>query len=280
MAEILKGKPVADAIKTKLSNEIKKLNVTPTLAIIRVGKNSDDLYYENSIKKTCETVGIQYHLFEYEENVTQESLEENLKEIANDNTIHGMLMFAPLPKHLDEYKIRSLIPPQKDVDCMNPMSAGKIYTGFETAFPPCTAAACMEMLRFYNITIKGKQCVVLGRSLVVGKPVAMLLLKENGTVTIAHSHTQNLPAICQAADILITATGHAKLIDETFVKPHHAIIDVGINPDPNNPGKFCGDVNFDVVEPIVSKISPVPGGTGAITTAILCKHVVMAVKEV
>lgn len=279
MAEILKGKPVADAIKTELTEkiaELKKQGITPKLGIIRVGARPDDLYYEGGAKKTCDTIGLNYEVFEYPENVTQNDFEQQVNSIGNKKDINGILMFAPLPKSLNEKKIRSLIPVAKDVDCMNIASAGLVYADEPTAFPPCTPAACMEMLNFYNVTIKGKRCVVLGRSLVVGKPTAMLLLREHGTVTICHSRTVDLPKVCKEADILIAAIGRAKMVNADYVKQGQIVIDVGINADPDNPGKYCGDVDFDAVEPIVDKISSVPGGVGSITTAMLCKHTVMA----
>jgi methylenetetrahydrofolate dehydrogenase (NADP+)/methenyltetrahydrofolate cyclohydrolase len=279
MAEILKGKPVADAIKAELTDKIAKLKkrgTTPKLGIIRVGARPDDLYYEGGAKKTCDTTGMNYEVFEYPEDVVQNDFEQQVISIGNKKDINGILMFAPLPKSLDEKKIRSLIPVQKDVDCMNIASAGLVYADEPTAFPPCTPAACMEMLHFYNVPIKGKRCVVLGRSLVVGKPTAMLLLREHGTVTICHSRTVDLPKVCKEADILIAAIGRAKMVNADYVKKGQIVIDVGINTDPDNPGKYCGDVDFDAVEPIVDKISSVPGGVGSITTAMLCKHTVIA----
>jgi methylenetetrahydrofolate dehydrogenase (NADP+)/methenyltetrahydrofolate cyclohydrolase len=279
MAEILKGKSVADAIKTELTEKIAKLKeqgAIPKLGIIRVGARPDDLYYEGGAKKTCDAIGMEYEVFEYPENVAQNDFEQRVTSIGNKKDINGILMFAPLPKSLDEKKIRSLIPVAKDVDCMNIASAGLVYADEPTAFPPCTPAACMEMLRFYNIPIKGKRCVVLGRSLVVGKPTAMLLLREHGTVTICHSRTVDLPSVCKEADILIAAIGRAKMVNADYVKQGQIVIDVGINADPDNPGKYCGDVDFDAVEPIVDKISSVPGGVGSITTAMLCKHTIMA----
>jgi len=197
-------------------------------------------------------------------------------EVGARKDIHGILMFAPLPKHLDEKKIRSLIPVEKDVDCMTLGSAGKVFADDLTGFPPCTPTACMDILKYYDIPLKGKNVVVVGRSLVVGKPLAMLLLREHATVTICHSRTQNLPQICSGADILLAAVGRAKMIDRSYVRPGQIVIDVGINPDPDNPGKYCGDVNTAEVEPIVDKITPVPGGVGSVTTIVLCKHTVMA----
>ena len=279
MAEILKGKPVADAIKAELMDKITALkakDIQPKLGIIRVGARPDDLYYEGGAKKTCESVGMDCEVFEYPENIEQTAFETEVITICKRHDVHGILMFAPLPKTLDEKKIRSLIPPSKDVDCMNIASAGQVYADEKGAFPPCTPAACMEMLKFYNIPIQGKRCVVLGRSLVVGKPMAMLLLRENGTVTICHSRTTSLPSVCKEADILIAAVGRAKMVNANYVKQGQVVIDVGINADPDNPGKYCGDVDFDAVEQIVDKISKVPGGVGSITTAMLCKHTLMA----
>lgn len=279
MAERLRGKPVADAMKEDLIQRVgglKAKGITPRLGIIRVGACPDDLFYEGGIKKTGDGIGLSYKIFEYPEDITQEQFEKAVLSIGADSSIHGILMFAPLPKHLDEKKIRSLIPVEKDVDCMTLGSAGKVFADDQTGFPPCTPTACMEMLKFYQIPLKGKKVTVVGRSLVVGKPVAMLLLREHATVTICHSRTENLDQVCAAADILVAAVGRAKLIGRSYVKPGQIVIDVGINPDPDNPGKYCGDVDFDAVEPVVEKLSPVPGGVGSVTTIVLCKHTVMA----
>jgi len=279
MAERLAGKAVADAIKedlTKKIEELKAKGVTPKLGIVRVGARPDDLYYEGGAKKTCEAIGMDYEVFEYPEDIDQENFEKAVIEVGSNSGIHGILMFAPLPKHLDERKIRSLIPVEKDVDSMNLDSAAKVFADDPTGFAPCTPAACMEILKYYNIPLKGKRAVVLGRSLVVGKPVAMLLLREHATVTICHSRTENLPEVCQEAEILVAAVGKAKMVKANFVKPGQTVIDVGINEDPDNQGKFVGDVDYGEVEPIVEKITPVPGGVGSVTTAVLCKHTVMA----
>jgi len=279
MAERLRGKPVADAMKEDLIRRVEALKakgITPKLGIIRVGARPDDLFYEGGIKKTSDGVGLSYEVFEHPEDVSQEQLEKAVAAVGADSSIHGILMFAPLPKHLDEKKIRSLIPVEKDVDCMTLGSAWKVFADDLTGFPPCTPTACMEMLKFYDIPLKGKKVTVVGRSMVVGKPVAMLLLREHATVTICHSRTENLDQVCAAADILVAAVGRAKMIGSSYVKPGQIVIDVCINEDPDNPGKYCGDVDFDAVEPIVEKISPVPGGVGSVTTIVLCKHTVMA----
>jgi methylenetetrahydrofolate dehydrogenase (NADP+)/methenyltetrahydrofolate cyclohydrolase len=279
MAEILKGKPVADAIKAELINRVEKLKtrgITPKLGIIRVGARPDDLFYEGGAKKTCQGVGMDSEVFEFPETIDQASFEKAVKEIGAKKEVNGILMFSPLPKTLDERKIRTLIPVEKDVDCLTIGGAAKVFTDDPTGFPPCTPTACMEMLHFYNIPIKGRKCVVLGRSLVVGKPMAMLLLREHGTVTICHSRTQNLPDVCKDAEILVAAVGRAKMVKADFVKPGQIVIDVGINADPDNPGKYCGDVDFGEAEPIVEKISPVPAGVGSVTTSVLCKHTLLA----
>jgi methylenetetrahydrofolate dehydrogenase (NADP+)/methenyltetrahydrofolate cyclohydrolase len=279
MAERLRGKPVADAIKAELTEKVEALKgkgITPKLGIIRVGARPDDLFYEGGAKKTCEIVGMDSEVFEYPEDIDQASFEKAVTEIGAKKDINGILLFSPLPKSLDERKIRTLIPVEKDVDCLTIGGAAKVFTDDATGFPPCTPTACMEMLHFYDIPIKGKKCVVLGRSLVVGKPMAMLLLREHGTVTICHSRTENLPDVCKDADILVAAVGRAKMVTADFVKPGQVVIDVGINADPDNPGKYCGDVNYADAEPIVEKISPVPAGVGSVTTSVLCKHTIMA----
>ncbi|MDN5292701.1 MAG: methylenetetrahydrofolate dehydrogenase / methenyltetrahydrofolate cyclohydrolase [Eubacteriales bacterium] len=279
MAERLTGKPVADAIKEELKGKIANLKakgIVPKLGIIRVGARPDDLYYEGGAKKTCESIGMEYEVFEYPQDIDQASFEKAVAEVGARKDIHGILMFSPLPKHLDERKIRALIPVEKDVDSLTLASAGKVFADDPTGFPPCTPTAVMEILKYYNIPLQGKRAVVLGRSMVVGKPAAILLLRENATVTICHSRTQNLPDVCREADILVAAVGRAKMVKENFVKPGMVVIDVGINEDPDNPGKYCGDVDFEKVEPIVDKITPVPGGVGSVTTAVLCKHTVKA----
>jgi len=279
MAEILKGKPVADAIKAELVKKVDALKakgITPKLGIIRVGARPDDLFYEGGAKKTCQAVGMDSEVFEYPEDIDQAAFEKAVIEIGAKKDVNGILMFSPLPKTLDERKIRTLIPVEKDVDCLTIGGAAKVFTDDPTGFPPCTPTACMEMLHHYDIPIKGKKCVVVGRSLVVGKPMAMLLLREHGTVTICHSRTENLPEVCQDAQILVAAVGRAKMIKSNFVKPGQIVIDVGINADPDNPGKYCGDVDFAEAEPVVEKISPVPAGVGSVTTSVLCKHTIMA----
>jgi len=279
MAELLKGKPVADAMKEELLKKVEALKakgLSPKLGIIRVGNRPDDLFYEGGAKKTCAALNMESQVFEYPADISQADFEKAVTDVGKMKDIHGILMFSPLPKHLNEKKIRTLIPVEKDVDCLTVGGAAKVFTDDLTGFPPCTPAACMDMLHHFNIPIKGKKCVVVGRSLVVGKPLAMLLLREHGTVTICHSRTENLPEVCQGADILIAAVGKAKMIKANFVRSGQIVIDVGINADPDNPGKYCGDVDFAEVEPVVQKISPVPAGVGSVTTVVLCKQTIMA----
>lgn len=279
MAEIMKGKPVADAIKEELKKKVEDLkarNIVPKLGIIRVGARPDDLFYEGGAKKTCTAVGMDCEVFEYPEDIDQAAFEKAVSDVGAKKDVNGILMFSPLPKSLDERKIRSLIPVEKDVDCLTLGGAAKVFTDDATGFPPCTPTACMDMIHHYDIPIKGKKCVVVGRSLVVGKPLAMLLLREHGTVTICHSRTENLPKVCQEAEILVAAVGRAKMIKADYVKEGQIVIDVGINADPDNPGKYCGDVDFAEVEPIVKRITPVPAGVGSVTTSVLCKQTIMA----
>lgn len=281
MAEKLMGKDVAAAIKESLANqvaEIKAKGIVPKLGIIRVGARPDDLYYEGGAKKTCQSIGMDAEVFEYPEDIEQAAFEKAVQDINSRKDVNGILMFSPLPKHLVESKIRQLISPEKDVDCLTTGSAAKVFVGDKTGFPPCTPQAVMEILHHFNIPIQGRKAAVLGRSLVVGKPLAMLLLGDNATVTICHSKTQDLPGVCRDADILIAAVGRAKMVKDNYVKAGQIVIDVGINEDPDNPGKYCGDVDFALVEPIVEEITPVPGGVGSVTTAVLCKHTVMACK--
>lgn len=275
MAEILSGAAVAQKLDDELKGKIEKLKnngTEPTLCVVRLGQKPEDLSYERGLLKKAEKLGIEVNKKLYDENITQEELASELRKIDADNNNHGILIFRPLPSHIDEKKVLELISPQKDADGVTDASMLGIYAETGVGNPPCTAEACMEILKHYDIRLQGKKTVVLGRSLVVGKPLALMLLKENATVTICHSKSENLSEICKEADILIAAVGKAKLLDKEYVSEGQIVIDVGINMGED--GKLCGDVNFEEVESVVSKISPVPGGVGTVTATVLMSHVV------
>ena len=276
MAEILKGLPVANALTEKLiarCENLKSKNINPTLAILRVGERPDDISYENGILKRCDKIGIAVKKFV----VTQEEILEHIEAINNDKNIHGCLMFRPLPDKNIDKKACEILLPEKDVDCMTEKSLASVFIGNETGYPPCTAQACIELLDFYGIEIEGKNIVVIGRSLVIGKPVSMILQNRNATITMCHSKTKKLPEISRNAEIIIAAIGKAGFVDSKFLSEEQTVIDVGINV--NEEGKLCGDVKFDEAEKIVSKITPVPGGVGSVTTAVLAKHVIEAAER-
>lgn len=275
MAEILSGAAVAQKLDDELKGKIEKLKnngTEPTLCVVRLGQKPEDLSYERGLLKKAEKLGIEVNKKLYDENITQEELASELRKIDADNNNHGILIFRPLPSHIDEKKVLELISPQKDADGVTDASMLGIYADTGVGNSPCTAEACMEILKHYDIRLQGKKTVVLGRSLVVGKPLALMLLKENATVTICHSKSKNLSKICKEADILIAAVGKAKLLDKEYVSEGQIVIDVGINMGED--GKLCGDVNFEEVESVVSKISPVPGGVGTVTATVLMSHVV------
>ncbi|MBQ3421282.1 MAG: bifunctional 5,10-methylene-tetrahydrofolate dehydrogenase/5,10-methylene-tetrahydrofolate cyclohydrolase [Romboutsia sp.] len=277
--EIIKGKPVADEISESLIQEVNELikeGINPKLTIVRVGARGDDLAYERGALKRCQTIGIQTEVLELPEDVTQEQYIQELTKLNNDKNVHGILCFRPLPKQLDEEVIKYVISPEKDVDCFSPINSAKVMEGDTTGFPPCTPTAVVEILKHYNVDLNGANVAVLGRSMVVGKPAAMLLLNENATVTICHSRTKNLEEITSKADILVAAVGRPRMVKENFVKQGAVVVDVGINVD--NEGKLCGDVDTENVIDKVSMITPVPAGVGSVTTSILAKHIVKACK--
>ncbi|KPI53323.1 methenyltetrahydrofolate cyclohydrolase [Clostridioides difficile] len=277
--QIIKGKPVADKISEELIKEVELLvkeGINPKLTIVRVGARSDDLSYERGALKRCQNIGITTEVLELAEDITQEEYIDVLKRVNDDKNVNGILCFRPLPKHLNEEVIKYVIAPDKDVDCFSPINSAKVMEGDKSGFPPCTPTAVVEILKHYNVDLKGSKVTVLGRSMVVGKPVSMLLLSEHATVTICHSKTKNLSGVAADADVLIAAIGRAKMVDETFVKDGAVVIDVGINVDEE--GNLCGDVDTNAVLDKVSMITPVPAGVGSVTTSILAKHVVKACK--
>ena len=277
MAEILKGMEVANAMKEKLAAENEALiakGVTPCLAIVRVGERPDDLAYERGALKRFEGLGISVRVYEIIEDVTQDDFEKEFKKINDDESVHGILLFRPLPKTLDENAIIKQIDPAKDMDGMCDANIAKVFAGDESGYAPCTPEGVIELLKHFEVPLKGAKVTLVGRSMVVGKPLAMLLLKEHATVTICHTRTVDLAAECRAADILIAAAGVAKMLGAEHVKEGAVVIDVGINVDEE--GNLCGDVDYDAAEPLASKITPVPGGVGSVTTSILAKHVLKA----
>ena len=276
MAEkILKGVPVAVKLTDELSVRCQRLKaheINPTLAMLRVGEKPGDIAYESGAEKRCAKIGITVKKIILPENASRDEILDTIREINNDESIHGCLMFRPLDDKDTEISACELLDPSKDVDSMTYPSLAGIFTGTKLGYPPCTAQACIELLDYYGVEISGKNAVIIGRSLVIGRPVSMLLMNRNATVTICHSKTHDLPAICRNADIIIAAVGRAKYVGTKYVSDGQTVIDVGINVLED--GKICGDVDFDGVSEIVRAISPVPGGVGAVTTAVLAKHVI------
>ncbi len=274
---ILKGKPVIDSLNEELKKESERLRssgVIPALAIVRVGENADDMAYERSAEKCCAAAGVDVKKYLFPADARNEELLSAVRGISADEKIHGALILRPLPPQIDDRAVCRALAPEKDVDGITEYSMAGLYSNKNVGFAPCTAEACICMLKHYGIETAGKRAVVVGRSFVVGKPAAMMLLAENATVTICHTKTNGLADICREADILIVAAGHAKLIAEGCFAPGQTIIDVGINIDSN--GNICGDVDFDRACGTVSAITPVPGGIGRVTTAVLAKHVIEA----
>ena len=292
MAKLLLGKEVTDALNAKLQERtaaLREKGVTPTLAIVRCGANPSDLSYEKGATKRAELVGVEIVKYELPEDVTKEALLATIDEINKNDKIHGVLMFRPLPKHLkaDQNEICNRLDPKKDMDCMTDLSNAGVFEGrSDLGYAPCTPAACMEILDYYGIDCKGKNAVVIGRSLVVGKPAAMMLMGKNATVTVCHTKTVNTAEIARNADILISAAGVLNSLTKDFVRPGQVVIDVSINWDPEKvnskggKGAIAGDAVFEEVEPIVDAITPVPGGVGSVTTSVLMKHVVEAAEKV
>ena len=277
MAKQLLGKEVTAALNERIKGDVEKLKakgITPMLGIVRVGERPDDLSYERGAVKRCETLGVSYEKFLLPENVSQDELMETIRTVNKREDIHGVLIFRPLPGHLDEKEVIRALDPEKDVDGITDGSMVGVFTSTAQGFPPCTPQACMEILDHYGIDCTGKKAVVIGRSLVVGKPAAMMLLKKNATVTICHTRTKDMPSVVKEADIVIVAAGRAGVVDDTYLSPGQIVIDVGINV--NEEGKLCGDVDYEKAEPVVEAITPVPGGVGSVTTSVLIGHVVEA----
>ena len=278
MAEILKGRPVAGILDERTAHEVailKENGIDTTLAILRVGEKGDDVAYEKGAMKKCRNVGIKVRNVMLPEDVSYEEFYRTLDELNSDPEVHGILMFRPLPKYLDNEKARNYIDPVKDVDGCSDSSLGSIFVDKKFGFAPCTAEAVMETLKYYNVDVKGKNVAVIGRSLVVGKPLAMLLMNRDATVTVCHTKTKDVPSITRQADIVICCTGRMESINAEYVSEGQTVIDVGIKYNETKQ-KLCGDVLFEEVEPIVDRITPVPGGIGSVTTSVLTRHVVKA----
>jgi len=281
MSLLLKGKPVADSIKEKLKTDVRSLNekgIFPTIAIVRVGEKDSDMSYERSIFKSCEEVGVATKSVVLPEKAGQEALEKAIIQLNEDENVHGILPFMPLPEGYDDDAVKKLLRTEKDIDGMTPGSSASMFSGTGEGFAPCTAEAVIEILNYYNIPISGKHACVIGRSMVIGKPVAMLLTANDATVTVCHSKTVDLPGIVKKCDIVIAAIGKAKAIEISHFSPSQVIIDVGIHVLEN--GLMCGDVNFEDAENYVAAITPVPGGVGSVTTALLIRHVVFAAEKI
>lgn len=281
MAELLKGAPVAAAITQELEDRAKKLieaGTVPRLAIVRVGENESDLAYERAAVKRCAKIGIEPVMFLLPETINTEELLQTVACINKDDSVHGCLMFRPLPRHIDEHLVCEALNPAKDVDAMTEKSLMHVFTGKGEGFAPCTAQSCIEILDYYGYELTGKNVTVIGRSLVIGKPVSMMLQSRNATVTMCHTKTKDTAQISSRAEILVVAAGRSGIVNASFTNPNQVIIDVGINVD--NEGNMTGDVAFAEVEPKCAAITPVPGGVGSVTTAVLCKHVIEAAERV
>ena len=281
MARLLKGKIVADKLMEDnkiVVDELKKKGLCPTLAIFRIGEKDSDLSYEKGIAKKAQEADVNIIRYIFDEDVSKEEFYQKLDQANKDENIHGILIFRPLPEGFNDDEVRNMIKPEKDVDGCNDLSLAGIFINKDLGYAPCTAQSVIELLNYYDIDVKGKNVVVLGRSLVIGKPVAMMLTNLNATVTIAHSKTADIEKIASNADILICATGKMESVNRNYVNNNQTVIDVGISWNEEKQ-KLCGDVLFEEVEPIVKDITPVPGGVGSLTSSILITHVIESCKR-
>ena len=273
--EILKGLPVANAINEKLMEQVKSIEgPLPHLAIIRDGERPDDCSYERGAVKKMDKVGVRCTTYTFDADIDNETFQAEFDKINENPDIDGILMLRPLPKQLDEKQIENKIDPRKDLDGISPLNLAKVYAGDESGYAPCTAEAVIEMLDYAGIDINGKRVTVVGRSLVIGKPVSMLLMKRNATVTVCHTKTVDMAGTCKNAEILVAAAGSARMIKKEYVADGAVVIDVGINVD--DEGNLCGDVDFDAISDIAAAATPVPGGVCSVTTSVLAKHLVKA----
>ena len=276
--QILKGAPVAAAMNETMKADtaaLKEKGIVPTLAVLRVGARADDLSYERGAMKRAAAVGIEVRNVVLPEDVDGDTFFRTLEELNEDASVHGILMFRPLPKHLDGEKARQMLVPSKDVDGCTDGSLAGVFTNTSLGFAPCTAQAAMEILHYYGIPVSGLRVAVIGRSLVIGRPVAMMLMHENATVTVCHTRTKDVPAVTREADLVIAASGQMESVGREYLREGQIVIDVGIGWNEEKQ-KLCGDVRFEEAEGLVSALTPVPGGVGSVTTAVLCRHVVDA----
>lgn len=277
----MKGKPVADALNERTAarvNSLKERGIVPTLCIVRVGERPDDLSYENGAVKRAAAVGVEVVKRLFPADVGEDELLEAIDEINRDAGIHGVLMFRPLPKHIDEARVCNALLPEKDMDGITDLSMAGVYAQKPLGYPPCTAQAVIELMDFYGIDLKGKSVAVIGRSLVIGKPAAMMLIKKNATVTVCHTRTRDVASVARNADIIVAAAGSAGMVTRDFVREGQTVIDVGINWSEEKQ-RIVGDVDFDSVDGIVDSITPVPGGVGGVTTSVLMSHVAEAAER-
>ena len=272
----LRGKKVSDGIKEYVSKELETLSFVPKLAIVRVGENPDDMSYERGATKKLKSFGLDVASYVFPQDISDEAFKKAFKDINEDDEVTGILLLRPLPRTINEKDIENMIDPKKDLDGISPINIAKVFAGDTTGFSPCTAEAVIEVLKAYDIELTGKRVTVVGRSMVVGKPVSMLLLKENATVTMTHTRTVDLKKTCSDAEIVIAAAVRAKMLNSDYCGQDAVMIDVGINVDEN--GKLCGDVDYATLDGKASAATPVPGGVGTITTAVLAKHLIQAAK--
>ena len=281
MAKVLEGKAVAAAMAGQLrlrAEALARRGVEPRLAILRVGDNGSDLAYERAAAKRCAALGIGVETLTLPGDADTQAVLAAIDRVNADERIHGCLPLRPLPGAIDDGSVRQRLSARKDVDGIGPASLARLFTGSGEGFSPCTAQACLELLDYYGVGLRGRHAVIIGRSLVVSRPLALLLVERDATVTICHTKTVDLPALCRTADILVSAAGKAGLVDASYLRPGQVVVDVGVNVSPE--GKLCGDVRFEQAERIVDAISPVPGGVGSVTTLVLCKHVIQAAEAV
>ena len=272
----LRGKKVSDGIKEYVSKELETLSFVPKLAIVRVGENPDDMSYERGATKKLKSFGLDVASYVFPQDISDEDFKKAFRDINEDDEVTGILLLRPLPRTINEKDIENMINPKKDLDGISPINIAKVFVGDTTGFSPCTAEAVIEVLKAYDIELTGKRVTVVGRSMVVGKPVSMLLLKENATVTMTHTRTVDLKKTCSDAEIVIAAAGRAKMLNSDYCGQNAVMIDVGINVDEN--GKLCGDVDYATLDGKASAATPVPGGVGTVTTAVLAKHLIQAAK--